>query len=518
MAIGAGAGWTWARRAIQLVPMMAILVAPFLGGWQRIDRANLAMWEGTGFDLDDGIRNQLPLGDRPRQAYESLRLVGGGVAAEYVDIPAVDPVAGLAVVLRGELSVYFAIALMLPLLLALVAGRAFCGWMCPFGIVSRGLSDILRRLPWRPPALAIPARRWLRWVVMAASIGASVVGAHVVLFAFLPHLLAQQTVYAMWLLGGGGAVLGVFAGLVIAGLILGPTVYCATICPTGAALSLPARRRLLRVTLADPHRCGTNCTLCDSACWLQLEPSTGDPGPDCDTCARCFAVCPRANLRITARKPLRRHLPVVVALALAGAAMLGERGAAANPPTNPELVLNGEVERNGVTVALSVIDPTGVERVADWAAEQHGVELSVYVARGPLASAEAHATLPVRDVYTGPLEVDVNSSAGRVHIAFEAPTSPVSTPRRSIYRRTLALRLHPGDAVTVAPIQGWTTEPTRWIVPDRGVAPSWRTTTIATGAAAFVFLGLMMIALSGRPPRNARAPRSGRDAQPVQRV
>lgn len=519
MGVAGTTGWKWTRRAVQLVPLIAILLAPFLGGWQRLDRANMAAWDGSGFDLSDSTREGLPLGERPSQAYESLYLVGGGVGADYVGIPFVDPVVGVAAAIRGGLSAMFAIALFIPIGLALLFGRAFCGWMCPFGTISRGLEYLLRRLPWRPPAYAVPERRFVRWIVMIAAMGVSVAGVHAILFLVLPHLLMQQSVYAMWLLGGGGAVLGIFIGLVIAGLVFGPTLYCATICPTGAALSLPGRVRLFKVTLAEPATCGKNCSLCDSACWLQLEPSSGEPGADCDLCARCFTVCPRANLRVTARgQHVRKRLPVVAAALIAGLGIVAPGTASAEVVGKPELVLNGEITRDGVTVSAAVVDMSQVKLDADWEMKQRGVELSIYIARGPIDVEDPRAALPFRDVYRGPLEVEVIAGGTRVPVAFDAPTNPISTPNRVIYRRTLGLSLAAGDQIVIAPIDGWTTSPTRWRVPARGVVPSWRTTAFAAFAATLAFMGLLLIALSGRPPARARPfRRRPTDAQELQR-
>jgi hypothetical protein len=519
MAIAGRTGWVWVRRAVQLVPLVAILFAPFLGGWQRLDRANMAVWDGSGFDLSDSTREELPLGERPQQAYDSLYLIGGGVGADYFGIPAVDPVAGVVAAVFGGLSLMFAVALLLPLALAFLFGRAFCGWMCPFGTISRGLSYVLRRLPWRPPVYAVPKRRIVRWVVMVATIGLSVAGVHVVLFVFLPHLLMQQSVYAMWLLGGGGAALGIFIGLVAAGLVFGPTLYCATVCPTGAALSLPGRARLVKVTLAEPTECGKHCALCDAACWLQLEPSSGNPGADCDLCARCFTVCPKTNLRVTAGKPKRRHLPVISALLVAGLTVLGARPAAAEVMGKPELVLNGEVVRDGVTLAASVVDMSQVKLDADWEMKQRGVELSIYIARGTTEQKDPRASVPFRDVYTGPLNVEIVTGGRRIPVSFDEPTNPISTPNRVIYRRTLGLTLGAGDQIIIAPVDGWTTSATSWRVPARGVAPAWHTTVFAAFASALAFMGLLLIALSGKPTDRARPKRRPKsDAQELQRT
>ena len=292
-------GWKWrtARIFTQTLTLIALFLGPFLGGWQRMDRNNLSAWNGRGWDLPAPVMKQLPMGVQPSRAYELNQILGGGSGASFLFVPVADPVAGSVALMTGQLSARFLIAWLLPIFLALFAGRVFCGWFCPFGILSRILLSLRRRVP-SLPVYPIPERRGLRWVVLAATLGAGFLTSWSFLYLSLPYILVQQSTYALWLLGGGGAALGMLGGLLLAGTIFGPTVYCATICPTGGALALLGFRRMLRVGLVEPTRCGTHCDLCDRACWLALKPSTGETGPDCDSCARCFTACPQDNMRL----------------------------------------------------------------------------------------------------------------------------------------------------------------------------------------------------------------------------
>lgn len=63
---------------------VAILVAPLLGGWQRLDRNYLSAWKDHGWDLPVSVLENLPLGDAPSQAHAANQLLGGGVAGEYL--------------------------------------------------------------------------------------------------------------------------------------------------------------------------------------------------------------------------------------------------------------------------------------------------------------------------------------------------------------------------------------------------------------------------------------------------
>lgn len=491
-----GAGWVWARRAAQLLAFLAIVFAPLLGGWQRMDRTEMAVFSAQGWDLPDVVRDRLPMAERPAQAYDALVLRGGGSAVEYASVPVIDPVAGAAVIVRGPFDGRLLLAFALPLLFAALVGRVFCGWLCPFGVVARGTRALLTRMPWKLPAWELPARRPLRWVVLGGVVLAGAVGAHAVLFLFLPHLLVQQTVYAMWLLGGGGAILGALVGLIVAGVFFGPTTYCATLCPTGAALGLVGRRKLVHLTLQEPAACGKHCHLCNSACWLGLDPASGDPGPDCDSCGRCTAVCPRTNMRVAAGAPRRRHLPVVAAALLVAAASPSAAQAETRAPHKPTYILDGERVIDGVTVAVSAVDHTGVKLDLDWASSEQGVEISVFIARGARGAADERGVLPGRDVYHGALTVVLDREDEERELVWTAPNSPVSTQGTSIYRRRTLARLRPGDEVIVRAVPGWLQRDVRFTVPAPGTAPGWRAVLGIGIAAALVFGGLCSLALA----------------------
>ena len=509
--VAPGRGWRGLRRLTQALMIVAILVSPLLGGWQRLDRARMATWQRGGSELPADLAERLPIGEAARRAHRTNRLLGGGLGLETLDIPFADPVAGTYALLRAGATPRAWLAVGLPVVLALVAGRVFCGWFCPFGTLARGLGRLLDRLRWR--RFRIPDSRPVRWLVLAAALAAGWVGSHALLYLSLPHLLVQQTIYRAWLLGGGSAILGVLLGLLIAAILFGPSSYCATLCPTGAVLSGLGRWRPVRLRIVKVQDCGLHCTQCDSACWLQLHPTTGDPGPDCDLCARCAGACPRSNLVVglgqgTLKTVGRAVLAVALTLPVSAEAV-----------DQPRLVLRGELERDGVTVAVSAVDLAGVRLDADSGETQSGVELTLFVARGLRGPADERGRVPSREVYDGPLEVRLETArGGEVRtLRLPAPNSPRSTSRRTLYRwrtdETLQNGLKTGDLVELRPIAGWLDEPMSWRVPAPDLSPSGRVMVRTVLAAALGFSGLLSLALAARPERTAAgAPRSGAEA------
>ncbi len=527
-----GRGWRVLRRLSQVTMILAILVSPLLGGWQRLDRSRMATWERGGSELPADLAQRLPLGEAARRAHRTNRLLGGGLGVELLGIPVADPVAGTFALLRAGATPRAWLAVGLPILLALLAGRVFCGWFCPFGTLARGLGRVLDRLRW--PHFRIPESRPVRWLVLIVALGAGLVGSHFLLYLSLPHLLVQQTVYRAWLLGGGSAILGVLIGLLIATALFGATTYCASVCPTGAALSGLGRWRTVRLRIAKVQDCGLHCVQCDRACWLQLNPTTGDPGPDCDLCARCVGACPRSNLRVgIGRGRLKvagqvgsfagdwnsgtgaRSAPVTEKEGLGQerqAAGLGFLGPAvflaltlpftADAIDKPRLVLRGGLERDGVTVAVSAVDLAGVRLGADSAEVQSGVELSVFVARGVRGPADERGRLPSREVYDGPLEVRIEPArGGEVQtLRLPAPNSPRSTPNRAVYRwRALDRKLKTGDVVELMSISGWLESPVSWRIPEPDLPRSAGAMFRTVLAATLGFSGLLSLALAVRP-------------------
>lgn len=506
--IGSGGTWRWVRRFTQLLAPLAILISPLLGGWQRLDRNHLAGWDGHGWDLPAPLLDRLPLGDAPGAAYDAIVMSGGGTAVDYFSIPLVDPVGGtLALVAGADFTGRTLLAWGLVVALAVIAGRMFCGWFCPFGTLARGLEFLLERLPWQPPRYAPPRRRWLRFVLLAGAIVAGALGAQLALYLLLPHWLVQQAGYGLWLMGGFGAASGALLGLVAAGVVFGPTTYCTTVCPTGAALALAGSKRVVRLTLVEPTACGNHCDLCDQACWLSLHPSQGDPGSDCDLCGRCTEVCPHDNLGIANRRHLRTvgQAGSAAAAAFVLAWLCAAPARAASPTTtdedrvHPRLVLESARHVEEVDVVVSIVDLTDIELDANDEVALEGCEVSVYLARGEPEAPDRIGRQQPRDTYAGPLVVMLRDSAGveRQRLEFERPNYPVSTPNRTIYRKRIPWTPAAGDSLVVSPVEGWLTEAVEWEIPAVRADGPGRTLGFALGAG-LLFAGLLSLSLASR--------------------
>lgn len=485
---------------VQTLALLAILVGPIVGGWQRLDYTrDGATWADIGWGLPVVVQQGLPIAYSSDTLYRANQVIGGGIAAELFSVPFMDPLAGTLALLGGGTSLRTMLALALPIALALFAGRVFCGWFCAFGTISRWLDALCARLP-RYRFLALPDRRWLRFGVLAATVTACLLGSHLLLYLLLPYLLLQQSVYAAWLLGGGSAIVGVFGGLLFAGILFGPTTYCAALCPTGTLLSIFGRLRVLRLAQPAPSACGAHCDLCDRACWLQLKPSSGNPGPDCDLCARCVSSCPRSNLVITGPvRPILRERRVgmsslVILLALTTITT------ATRAADHPALILDAEITRKGVTIAASAIDYRDFQLAYDWALTEPIVELSIFIARGDLHEPDRNGIIRTREIYRGPLSVEIlrASEESAQNLEFREPNSPISAQRRRIYRARLSDPLFVGDIVRVDAIPNWLDEGIEFRIPRRGSRVGSGLLLQYFAASALGFSALLSLAFVSR--------------------
>jgi polyferredoxin len=241
-------------------------------------------------------------------------------------------------------KVYAGLIWALPVLaLTLLVGRAFCGWICPFGTVHQILSWL-----WPGPSLRGPSRiqanrpsplqRVKYWVLLAA-LGSALLGSAFFGMADPISMMVRGVGLGVlpaieYLLSGGlialsesnQAFLQRFAdGLSTlcrenifgptqphyhhAWLILGtfglvlllnrwvPRFWCRVLCPLGALLGVFSRFALFGLT-KDHAKC-TDCNLCVVHCQGADAPEGGVPhqGAECHLCFNCETACPEDVLR-----------------------------------------------------------------------------------------------------------------------------------------------------------------------------------------------------------------------------
>jgi polyferredoxin len=154
----------------------------------------------------------------------------------------------------------------LPLLLALFAGRSFCAGVCPHG----ALQDLVLLKPVKVPPWLEQPLSVLPYIYLGAGVLFAATGSAFIICQYDPFVpifrLSGRTL--MVLSGAALLLLGVFVG----------RPYCRFLCPYGALLKLGAILAKWRVRVT-PNYC-TQCRLCEASCpfGAMREPESSPAG------------------------------------------------------------------------------------------------------------------------------------------------------------------------------------------------------------------------------------------------
>jgi polyferredoxin len=182
---------------------------------------------------------------------------------------------------------------------ALVAGRAFCGWMCPLGTIQDWLATLGRRLsgeqkhirgkvskarfPIRIPKAADKVLRYAKYLILALILIASVTAIYPPLHEFCPvrAVFSFKLTPLLWSVLITFLVTSVFV----------ERVWCKYLCPLGAALAI--FNKISPVRLVSSNTCNS-CGRCDIECSMAIEDvplHLNDA--ECVRCMECLNTCAR---------------------------------------------------------------------------------------------------------------------------------------------------------------------------------------------------------------------------------
>lgn len=213
-----------------------------------------------------------------------------------------DPLIGLQTLLTTmKADGALLLSLLIPVALALIFGRVFCGWVCPQNTLSELMDRIAERMAikrlLRPKARALP-----RYIILIMVLAATwVFGFPLASLLSAPGIISVQTARLIYE-GTVGLELGLIAVILLAELFLVRRIWCNYLCPVGGMLSLFRLKRTLKVSFTEDngHSC-MQCGECGSACRLGLNPMSGETFPLCHNCGDCIEACDKMTGE---RKPL----------------------------------------------------------------------------------------------------------------------------------------------------------------------------------------------------------------------
>lgn len=228
-----------------------------------------------------------------------------------------DPLVALGTLLTTHTIYKGLIWAVLTVVLTVLLGRFFCGWVCPFGALhqfvgflgnrGRKLKDKITSNKYRKVAL-------LKYLFLIAFLVAAAIplGSKTRLLTGIldPIPLLHRSINIIFLpiadhftnllsvdprLYEGAFLIGIiFLAAILINLLI-PRFYCRFICPTGALLGLINKYSIWRI--GKTQESCANCMLCEKSCEGGCEPSGNIRINECVLCFNCYDQCKDSVLK-----------------------------------------------------------------------------------------------------------------------------------------------------------------------------------------------------------------------------
>jgi ferredoxin-type protein NapH len=280
---------------------ITLLVLPFLHLYQTYIAAHaydlLSPGEKCIYDIMEWLTD--PLVSDAETQLDNIK--GNTWSATLFGYKISDPLAVLSQMSAGlTLYVPFMLTALVPVIVTLLLGRVFCGWICPATFLyelNSTLAGWLHRLGIHTGTREFDKR--LKYLVLAMGIIISAVTGSVIMALIYPPAIVGRELYFAIAQGGFGAGMIFFLMTVLFDLLVARRGFCRYLCPGGALYSLLGRYRILRLR-RRVETCN-DCTKCNVVCEFGLDPMHDDFGQECNNCSACVAICPTDALAFTLR-------------------------------------------------------------------------------------------------------------------------------------------------------------------------------------------------------------------------
>jgi len=281
---GRGFGLQITRRTIQVVVLLLLMVIPSLSLYDHLrnqrDEIGIAgRWDTRTIDRAVGhLEDPKPVTQAVRGSVWTLK-VGPFVISDPLAV--VDFVSASRVVFDA-----FLITALIPILLSILLGRFFCGWLCPADLLFEAGSKIRS---WARIETDVTFARVTKLAVLVVGIGfGAAIGTQIFAEIYPPRIVGAE-LYLWITFGALGAGAWFFLAILAFEIFVSKRFWCRYVCPGGSLYSLLGRWRIVRLKLVD-DAC-IDCRLCNTACEFGLDPMRGRFGDECNNCGLCVRAC-----------------------------------------------------------------------------------------------------------------------------------------------------------------------------------------------------------------------------------
>jgi ferredoxin-type protein NapH len=231
--------------------------------------------------------------------YQYNVIIGTFYSISIGNLDIVDPALMFQHILLTK-SIYFPLLLagIIPLIIALIFGKVFCSWVCPFNLFAE-YTDKIRKFLEKDKKIRFnknpkPHYYWFIFGFIISFVAIS--GLPIITLISFPGLISGQIADLVFF-GTIGIEIIIILLIVTLEIFFKPRFWCKFACPVGATLGLLRYNHSLAIQY-DAKICAENCptdkklkSLCNSACPIELNPRQLGIYPYCINCGECIAAC-----------------------------------------------------------------------------------------------------------------------------------------------------------------------------------------------------------------------------------
>ncbi len=296
------------------VPLMsyaAVLYQVFGKGGYHIAELSGTFFENKLYQayaaLLSGFSEPVILTDSIKGSFWSFTIFGYKVS---------DPLAFLGHLLAsGTLFMPLLASILLPVILALILGRVFCGWLCPMNAILELVDDLRgwfqKYFYFSLFSISFKGRN--KYIVLAAGLLLAPLTGISIFPLLLPYVAIGREFFSLVFYGATTTIgLLLITAIILFDFMISRRGWCRYFCPGGAMLSILSFRPLLKVERNSGSACNDGCNQCGERCPMALSPGSNITGPECMKCGECISTCPRGILRFRFTSRPAAALPLVL--------------------------------------------------------------------------------------------------------------------------------------------------------------------------------------------------------------